>query len=74
MEKTHDRPTLRFLAGIVHNEHENEVVRTSAYSAILSVLGRPKAEQFATSFSSRFTFPQDVKWELVDEYWEEKSS
>ena len=73
MADTHDSSTLRLLANMVHNEEEDETVRTAAYRAILSVLGRPKAEQFATSFSSRFNFPQDVKWELVDQYLETKN-
>ncbi|MGH2482317.1 MAG: HEAT repeat domain-containing protein [Ktedonobacteraceae bacterium] len=69
MTNTHDRPTLQLLAQVVHNEQEDESIRTGAYRAILSILGASKMEQFLTA-SLRFHFPQDIKWDMVDEYWE----
>ena len=69
MEKTQDRPTLHLLAQVVHNEQENESLRKGAYSAMLSIVGASKMEQFLPA-TPDFHFPQDIKWDMVDEYWE----
>ncbi len=69
MEKTYDRPTLQLLAQVVHNEQEDESIRKGAYQAMLSVLGASKMERHLPA-TSHFHFPQDIKWDMVDEYWE----
>ena len=61
MQGTNDRRTLVVLARVASNEQEDEQVRSSAYRAILSVIGRSNLEQFMASRD----YPNNVDWQLV---------
>lgn len=59
--------TLAALARVVRTEDEDPFVRKAAYSALLAVIAYDPRQQF-TMATSRFHFPEDVDWALVDRY------
>ncbi len=63
-EGTKDAATLKLLATVVLNEGEHGIVRSSAYGAILTVLGGPRASEALRMHDFIEKIP-DVDWDLV---------
>lgn len=64
---TGDQEALRLLAQVASTTAEHQLVRASAYGAMLRILHYPPMEVFRTS-GGKFDPDRDADWELVRRY------
>jgi hypothetical protein len=67
MRNTKDRDTLKTLAFVVHNDHEDQLIRLNAYMAIKRVLHDDRQEQWHMLTHQGRAW-REIDWTLVDSY------
>ena len=63
---TQDRETLSLLAGIVANDQENDILRSSAYAAMREIIAYDAQEQ--RNLIKSFNPETDIDWSLIAKY------